>query len=449
MLLSIMVLAFMFGGESVTMDKPDPYHDATGRFSHDQLVSLVREHGSPLYVYDGDLINKKYDLFYGAYKKHFDDVQVLYAVKANTNMAIMSLLKQRGAGAECISGGEITTALKLGYEGKQILFTSSAKTTAELELAISQGVVINLDSMEDLAHAGEVAARLQKKAHISFRINPDVDPHTHKHIATGHKFSKFGILLEDDQIMHAYKLAHEHPWLEVWGLHSHIGSQITDWTPFQQNARVLVHFIARLKDELGIQLKFIDLGGGLGIPYHDGQKTASPEDVAQNVAEVLRPAFEKLGYMPSIWLEPGRFLVGDSGILLATVISVKDTPYTDFINVDTGFNHLVRPILYEAYHRIRVLNRKDDIRLFDVAGNICETGDILGHNRLLPTPKAGDMIAILDAGAYGYTMASMYNSFALPAEILVRGDQATLIRERKTLDDLLEGQIIPADLAPQ
>ncbi len=439
-------LICLSGGEPVTPTTPDPYQSSTGRFSHGQLTQWNMQYGSPLYVYDGDLITQKFEQFQSAYKNAFGEAKVLYAIKANTNMAIVSLLKKSGAGAECISGGEISTALKLGFEGENILFTSSAKTPAELELAIRNGVVVNLDSLEDLNHAGKVATRLKTKARISFRVNPDVDPHTHKHIATGHKFSKFGILLENDEIIRAYDQAKKHEWLEVWGLHSHIGSQITESEPFSDNARVLSHFIKRLKNELGIQLKFVDLGGGLGIPYHDGQISVSPKVVADKVAEILKSELKDLGYMPEIWLEPGRYLVGDSGILLATVVSVKDTPYTDFINVDTGFNHLVRPILYEAYHRIRVLNRQDDIRLFDVAGNICETGDVLGHNRLLPTPVAGDVIAILDAGAYGYTMASMYNSFDLPAEIMVRADKVELIRKRKTLEALLEGQIVPDDL---
>lgn len=435
------------GGDTPAAAQPEPYQSSTGRFSHDQLTKWIMQYGSPLYVYDGDLVAEKFAKFHGAYSKVFSNTKVLYALKANTNMALISILKQAGAGAECISGGEIQTALRLGFKGEDMLFTSSAKTAEELELAIKHGVIVNLDSLGDLSSTAKVAKRLGVKARISFRINPDVDPHTHRHISTGHKFSKFGILLENDEIIKAYASAKADPWLEVWGLHSHIGSQITEWEPFRDNARVLAHFIERLKRELAIELKFVDLGGGLGIPYHDGQPAIEPATVAQKVAEVLNAEFEKIGYAPAIWLEPGRYLVGDSGILLATVISVKDTPYTDFVNVDTGFNHLVRPILYDAYHRIRVLNRNEEIRLFDVAGNICETGDVLGHGRLLPTPRTGDIIAILDAGAYGYSMASMYNSFAMPAEILVRGDKVEVVRDRMTLDQLLNGQHVPADLA--
>lgn len=448
MLISLLCMFWVWGGDPAKTSEPEPYHSSTGRFSHEQLQAYAKQYQTPLYVYDGDLIQKKYRTLAAGYSAQFDQLKILYAVKANTNMAIISLLKKEGAGAECISGGELQTALKLGFRGEDILFTSSAKTREELVLAINNGIVINLDSFGDIDHVKKIAAELKKKARVSVRINPDVDPHTHRFISTGHKFSKFGVLLEEDQVMDAYKQIKASEWVEIWGLHSHIGSQILEALPFEQNAGVLLKFIKRLKDELGIQLKFVDLGGGIGIPYHDGQDPLEPAALAKKVAEVLKPGFEMLGYTPEIWLEPGRYLVADSGILLASVISVKDTPYTDFVNVNTGFNHLVRPILYEAYHRIRVLGRSEEVRLFDVAGNICETGDILGHDRLLPTPKDGDTIAILDTGAYGFSMASAYNSFDLPAEILVRGDKVDLIRERTNLEDLFRHQKLPADLKP-
>lgn len=419
---------------------------STGRFSHQQLIAFAEQYQTPLYVYDGDLIGEKYERFTDAFSRHYPKVKVYYALKANSSLSIVALLKKAGAAAECISMGEMQIALQLGYQGSEILFTSSSKSPQELEFAVVNEVVINLDSLGDLENLIAVVERLQKKAKISFRINPDVDPKTHRHIATGHKFSKFGILFENDEIMRAYGRAKECPWLEIVGIHSHIGSQITDLEPFLRNVQLVASAVRKLKVGLGIELEFIDLGGGLGIPYRDGETPLTPETVAEVVCRSLKAELADLGYLPTLVLEPGRYFVGDAGILLARVNSVKHTPYQHFINVDTGFNHLLRPLLYEAHHRVRVLGRGGTSETFEVAGNICETGDILAHDRVLPTPSPGDYVAFLDAGAYGFSMASEYNSFLLPAEILVRGDRVQVIRARAQFSDLLRNQILLDDL---
>ena len=421
-------------------------HTTTGRFSHDQLIGYAQTYGTPLFVYDGDRIAAKYHKFHDAFANAYGDVKIHYALKANTNISIAALLKKEGAAAECISMGEIYLARKLGWKGTDILFTSSSKSPQELTYAVENDVIINLDSIGDLENLIATVEKLNRKARVSFRLNTDVDPQTHKHISTSHKATKFGILFENDQIMTGYKRAHEHPLIEVWGIHSHIGSQILDDGPFVRNVALVSTAVKRLKHELGIELKFMNLGGGLGIPYQDGQTPLEPEVVADKIAELLKKELADLGYKPELWMEPGRYFVGDAGFLLARVNSVKDTPYKHFINVDTGFNHLVRPILYEAYHRIRVLGRTENIESFDVAGNICETGDILGTDRHLPRPRVGDYVAILDAGAYGFSMASEYNMFPLPAEILVRGDSAQVIRKRQDLEDFFRHQILLEDL---
>lgn len=419
---------------------------STGRFSHQQLIAFAKEYQTPLYVYDGDLIGEKFRRFTEAFSRHYPNVKVYYALKANTNLSIVALLKKAGAAAECISMGEMQIALQLGYQGPDILFTSSSKSLQELEFAVSHEVVINLDSLGDLENLIAVVERLQRHAKISFRINPDIDPRTHRHIATGHKFSKFGILFENDEIVRAYQRAQQCSLLEIAGIHSHIGSQITDLEPFLRNVQLVSSAVRKLKTELGLELEFIDLGGGLGIPYRDGETPLTPETVAEVVCRSLKAELCDLGYLPALALEPGRYFVGDAGILLARVNSVKHTPYQHFINVDTGFNHLVRPLLYEAYHRVRVLAREGNIETFEVAGNICETGDILAHDRALPTPSPGDYVAFLDAGAYGFSMASEYNSFLLPAEILVRGDRVQVIRTRAKFSDLLRNQVLLEDL---
>ena len=421
-------------------------YTSTGRFSHGQLIALAEKHGTPLYVYDGDLMAEKFKRFQTAFRDEYQNVKVFYALKANTNLSVVALLKKAGASAECISEGEMRIAHQLGFQGEDVLFTASSKSPAELEYAVAHEVIVNLDSMGDLENLSAVCARLKKKARISFRINPDVDPKTHRHIATGHKFSKFGLLFENDEILNAYRRASKDDHLEIWGIHSHIGSQITDLEPFERNVALVGEAVRRLKTELGIELKFINLGGGLGISYHDDQKAPDPAEVAKHVCGLLKEAFSKIGYSPALWLEPGRYFVADAGLLVARVNSVKDTPYKHFINVDTGFNHLVRPILYEAHHRVRVLHGGGDIGKFDVAGNICETGDILAHDRDLPQPKSGDYVVFLDAGAYGFSMASEYNSFLLPAEVMLRGGKTELIRKRESFEDLLRNQILLDDL---
>jgi len=418
----------------------------TGRFTHNQLIGWAQTHGTPLYVYDGDLIVNKYKKFKAAYDAVYPKVKVFYAVKANTNLSVIALLTRAGAGAECISMGEIKRAMLVGRRGEDIIFTASSKSHEELVFAVENNVIINLDSMGDLENLKAVTAQLKKKARISFRINPDVDPKTHRHISTGHKFSKFGILFENGEILEAYRQAATDPHLEIWGIHSHIGSQITDTEPFERNVKLVCEAVRRLKKELGIELKFINLGGGLGIPYRDGEEALEPSVVANKVSAMVKSELKDLGYLPALWLEPGRYFVGDAGMLISKVNSVKHTPYKHFINVDTGFNHLVRPILYQAYHRVRVLNGKGKRETFDIAGNICETGDILAHDRYLPTPGPGDYLVFLDAGAYGFSMASEYNSFLLPAELLVRGEKAEIIRQRESWEDLLRNQVLLPDL---
>lgn len=424
----------------------DELYTSTGRFSHEQLIDYAQTYGTPLYVYDGDRIQMKFKKFEKAFKDAYGDAKIFYAMKANTNISVVGLLKQAGAAAECISMGEIYLAKKLGYHGDDILFTSSSKSPVEMEYAVNNNVVINLDSMGDLENLITTVEKLNKKVRVSFRLNTDVDPRTHRHISTSSKTTKFGILFENDQIIKGYERAHKHPLLDVWGIHSHIGSQIMDDGPFVRNVDLVTTAVIRLKEELGIELKFMNLGGGLGIPYKDGQEPLEPEVVAQKIAKLVKEKLKDLGYTPALWMEPGRYLVGDAGFLLARVNSVKDTPYKHFINVDTGFNHLARPIMYEAYHRVRVLGKKDKIEKFDLAGNICETGDILGKDRMLPRPDVGDFVAFMDAGAYGFSMASEYNMFTLPAEILVRGDRVDVIRQRQSMEQLFSNQILLKDL---
>jgi diaminopimelate decarboxylase len=401
---------------------------------------LAREFGTPLYVYDKATIVGQYRSLRDAFQPRFPNLKVFYAIKANTNLAIVALLRGEGAGAEVVSGGEILTARRAGVPGPDIIFTSSSKSPAEIELALETGVVLNVDSLDELEQVERAAAKAGKTARLSFRINPGVDPHTIHQINTGIAESKFGLHLEGGIAFSAYERAAKLPHVRVVGAHCHIGSQITETSGYELTARKMLAFLKELKDRLGAQVEFLDLGGGLGIPYRDGETVMGPEDLARALEPIWDEGVRALGYEPALWLEPGRFFVAQSGFLLARVNSVKTTPLRTFVNVDAGFNTLVRPAMYGAYHRVRVVGTSAEPVRLDVAGDVCETGDILAADRLLPRPAAGDLVVILDAGAYGFSMASEYNAKPLPAEVLVDGDTVRVIRKRGTFEDLWRNQ---------
>lgn len=413
----------------------------------DRLLSkLAGEYGTPLYVYDGEVVKKRYLNFKQAFSRVFGKVKVYYAYKANTSLALCSLLKDMGAGADVVSVGELKTALKVGINPEDVIYTSNSKSAKDLQTAVEAGVTVNVDSLDELETLKEVTAKTGKTARVSSRVNPSVNPKTHPKIATGLRESKFGLHIEGGIAMEAFKKASKMRNVKIVGLHTHIGSQIQEALPFTEAAGRILDFASELKEKLNLRLEFIDLGGGLGIPYH-GEKTLQPEQLAKAIEPAVKNGFKKIGYQPTLILEPGRYLVAESGILLTTVNSVKKTPYRNFINVDSGLNTLIRPALYDAYHQVRVLGRKGTSMECDIAGNVCESGDILARDRRLPQVKKGDVIAILDAGAYCMSMASNYNSQPLPAEVLVRGKRIDLIRERWEQDDLYWRQKIPEDLA--
>ncbi len=425
----------------------DPYQSSVGRFSHSYLRKIANKYGSPTYLYDWDLIKTRYLEFRDGFKKHYPKVKVHYAYKANTNLNIISYLTSLGAGAECISIGEMSFALKAGQKGENIIFTSNSKSEQELRFAIKNKVLINIDSLSGLKNLESLVGKLKTTVRVCFRINPDVETtSTHKHISTGHKFTKFGLMYLNEDIYKAAKIAIDNKFMTFEGIHSHIGSQILESKPFEKNAQILSSVSLEIKKRFNYEISFINMGGGLGIPYRDNQARFSPERLASIVCPILKRKFSGFKNLPEIWLEPGRYLVAEAGVLLSKVNSVKMTDIKNFINVDTGFNHLARPIMYEAYHRVRILNGKSKTKKFQVAGNICETGDMLTKDRLLPKPEVGDIIALLDSGAYGFSMASEYNSFYLPAEVAIKGNSDYLIRKREDFNDLLRNQILEKKL---
>jgi diaminopimelate decarboxylase len=405
-------------------------------------VALAEKYGTPLYVTSEDRICDHFRAYQRALSSRYPNVQVLFAAKANGNLAVMRALAQLGAGADVFSGGELALALEAGMPAKKLLFNGSSKTESDLALAVQHGVKVSVDSLDELHQLNAVAHEVKKIAEISFRVNPALEVPTHPKIATGLATSKFGI--PHEQIPAAYREALTCKNIRPVGIHCHIGSQILDVEPFARAAEVMVR-IAKELAGMGVNLEFLDLGGGLGVPYHhDTDPAPTPEDYAQAVMPVFLAGIKAAGITPELWVEPGRFLVADSTVILTRVNSTK-TAHKRFANVDAGFNLLVRPAMYDAYHEVIVANHADApvTTEYTVTGPICETGDILAADRKLPELAAGDLIAVLDAGAYGFAMSSQYNGRPRCPEVLVHRKEEALMRRGETLADLIGTMVRP------
>ncbi|MCK4269946.1 MAG: diaminopimelate decarboxylase, partial [Methanogenium sp.] len=364
------------------------------------------------------------------------DVQMLYAAKANGNLAIFKILAREGAGADVFSSGELHLALLAGMKPEFLLFNGSSKTREDLKLAVEKGVKVSVDSFNELYQLNEVAKKAGREVEISFRVNPAIDVPTHPKIATGLATSKFGI--PAGQITEAYRQALECSNISPVGMHCHIGSQILEVAPFAKAAEVMIE-VAKEVTDIGVDLKFLDIGGGLGIPYHRSTDVApTPEEYADAVMPVFLEGIKRCGIKPVLWVEPGRNLLGDTTVLLTRVNSVKST-HKKFVNVDAGFNLLVRPTMYDSYHEVVVANKadKEPAAEYTITGPICETGDILAHDRELPEVVEGDLIAVLDVGAYGFSMSSQYNARPRCPEVMVNGSLEALMRRGETIDDLI------------
>ncbi len=418
--------------------RADRAHESAASSAVSRLAS---EFGTPLYVYDRETIVSQFRSLRAAFASRFPKLRIHYALKANGNGALLAVLRAEGAAPEVVSLGEIVMALRAGWAGDEILFTSSSKGPEEIAKAVEIGAVLNVDSRDELEQAATSAAAAGKRVRISFRINPGVDPHTLHHINTGIPEAKFGLHLDGALARAAYARARELPSVAITGIHCHIGSQIMKTDGYVATARKMLAFVRELKRDFGLSLEFVDLGGGLAVPYHDGEEGLAPAVLAAALAPVWSEAMAALGGdPPALWLEPGRFFVAPSGFLVTRVNSVKTTTVKTFVNVNAGSNTLLRPAMYAAHHRARVVGASGAPEILDVAGDVCETGDILAAERRLPRPRAGDFVVFLDAGAYGFAMASTYNARPLPAEVLVDGDTATLIRRRGTFEDLFRDE---------
>jgi diaminopimelate decarboxylase len=397
----------------------------------DPIASL---HGTPLYVYSASTIATRYRAIDDAFAQYPHAIH--YALKANSTLAITRLLRGLGSAADANSGGEIDVALRAGFIPPQIVFTGVGKTMAELAQAIDLGVrSINVESAGEIERVDALSRERQVRTKIAIRINPDVDAKTHPHISTGLKTNKFGIAIADVPALCAH--ARTLPGIEVVGLHAHIGSQITDLDPLSRAARALVD-LARQLAEAGTRIEHLDLGGGLGVSY-DGSRVPTAREYADAVLPIVRAA----GL--AVVLEPGRQIVAPAGALLTRVVDVKAGGGPGdrlFVVMDAGMTELIRPMLYNAFHRIEPIVRTSaPLTCCDVVGPLCESSDTLGKDRMLPRPRVGELYAVLDAGAYGSVMASNYNRRPLPAEVMIENGKAMLIRRRQTIDELLALEI--------
>jgi diaminopimelate decarboxylase len=399
---------------------------------------IAREVGTPAYIYSLATLRRHYRVFDQAFAKvrHL----VCFSVKSNSNLAVLRTFAKEGGGFDIVSGGELFRALKAGGDPGKIVFSGVGKKKEEIEYALSAGILMfNVESEQELAFIDRVSRGMGKRAPISLRVNPDVDPKTHPYISTGMKKSKFGI--EITRSAELYKQALSLKNLEVIGVDCHIGSQLTSVGPFvdalsrvrEYLDRVLVGYLRKE----GANIRYLDLGGGLGIQYKD-EEPPLPEEYAAALIQGLE------GLDVTLILEPGRVIVGNAGILVTEVLYLKETEEKKFVVVDGGMNDLIRPALYGSYQAIRpVLDTKAGTIVADVVGPICESGDFFAKDREVPRPEPGDLLAVMSAGAYGFTMASNYNSHPRPPEVLVDGDKFYVVRQRETLDDLIRGETIP------
>ena len=399
------------------------------------MGDLARIYGTPLYVYSKKTVLRHIR----AYKEAFRDFRhiVCYALKANTNGEIIRLLAKEGAGGDIVSGGELFRGLRAGIPANKIVYAGVGKTEEEIRLSLKKKILMfNVESAEELKEINRVAQEMGVKAPIALRVNPDIDPKSHPYISTGMKEHKFGIPIED--ALEYYKAAARMKNIEVVGVHKHIGSQLTELAPFVEALSRVLLLIERL-EENGIRLKYLDLGGGLGIPYKEGDDPPNPEDLAAK----LRPLLKNRARELTLILEPGRSIVGSAGVLITRCLYLKKTSERNFVIIDAGMNDLMRPTLYGSHHEILPViksPRRASIKA-DVVGPICESGDFLARGRELRGVKEGELLAVMSAGAYGMSMSSNYNSRPRAAEVLVDGKKHRLIRRRETYRDLVRGEM--------
>jgi len=402
------------------------------------LARIAEQVGTPTYVYSHATLTRHYKVFDDALSG-IDHV-ICYSVKANSNLAVLKLLLSLGSGADIVSGGELYRVLKAGGDPKKVVFSGVGKSEAEIRFALETGILaFNVESRDELLEIQRIASSMDVKAPISLRVNPDVDAETHPYISTGLQKNKFGIAM--DAARDVYREAEGMSHIEIVGIDCHIGSQLTKTSPFADAIERLRALVLGLRDD-GVDVQYIAVGGGLGIPYDDETDLPTPADYGAAVKASLAPLAD---LNLTLLCEPGRVIAGNAGVLLARVLYHKSNEVKNFTIVDAAFNDLLRPAFYGSHHGIRPVHRRAAAGSWvaDVVGPICETGDFLARDRKMARTERGDLLAFMSAGAYGFTMASNYNTRPRAAEVLVKGDQFAVVRKREELEDLLRGEQIP------
>ncbi len=410
-------------------------HDGALAVEHVPLARIAAEYGTPTFVYSRAALTAAYNAYAKACEGRRARVQ--YAMKANSNLAVLQVFAKLGAGFDIVSGGELQRVLAVGGDPRKVVFSGVGKTAAEMELALAHDVLsFNVESIPELDRLNAVAGSLGKRARVSLRINPDVDAKTHPYISTGLKGNKFGVAFED--VLPTYRAAAALPHLEVAGIDCHIGSQITEVAPYLEALDKVLDVVEALERE-GIKLEHIDVGGGLGITYDD----ETPPDITGFARTLLDRVAERGHGHREVLFEPGRSLVGNAGVLLTQVEFLKPGAAKNFCIVDAAMNDLARPAMYEAYHRIEPVQSRDAdgsaAITYDVVGPVCESGDWLGRDRALAV-QPGDLLAVMSAGAYGFVMSSNYNTRPRAAEVMVDGADVHLVRGRERVEDLFRDE---------
>jgi diaminopimelate decarboxylase len=416
----------------------EPLENRKGNLYFDgfSVEELAQKYDTPLYVLSETRIRENYNRLYDAIAGKYKDVRIYYACKANTNLTVLKILQLEGAYLDAVSPGEVFMGLSSGFAPERILFTGTSVRSDELEFLVDAGVTINIDSQSELDRLFKIAV----PSTLSVRVNPEFGDGHHDHCVTAGPQVKFGLC--EEAVLKAYTAAKKAR-VERFGIHMHIGSGILNVDSYVQAAEKFLGIAKRVHDELGITFDFINLGGGFGVPYNPNSDGIDLSEFTSKVVSLFKSKVKayNLG-KPFLCIEPGRYLVCDAGILLTTVNTLKVTPYRKFVGVDSGFNTLVRPAMYGSYHHILVANKLNskNVETFDVVGPLCESGDVLAKDRELPQVVEGDVLAVLNTGAYGFSMSSQYNSRPRAAEIMIHQGKPVLIREREQFQDLLTSQ---------
>ena len=421
---------------SQRLQKPLENSDGELYFDGVSAAELAEQFDTPLYVVSESRIRGNYERLHDALTSNYEKVKIYYAAKANSNLSVLKILETEGACLDAVSPGEVSMALTTGFPAERILFTGTSVRNDELKFLADSNVTVNVDSLSQL----DRLLKIKVPSVLSVRVNPEIGAGHHDHCITAGKNTKFG--LWETNAVKAYKTAKE-AGVERFGIHMHVGSGVLNVEPFLLALDKLLSVAKKVHDEIGIHFEFVDMGGGLGVPYKPEDKELDLSLFSEKVLSLFKSKIAEYGLgEPFFCVEPGRYLVCDSSILLTRVNTVKVSPFKKFVGVDAGFNTLIRPTMYGSYHHVLVANKLEtpEEETYDVVGPVCESGDILAKDRRLPKVDEGDLLAVLNAGAYGYSMSSQYNARPRAAEVLVKNGKYALIRERETLDDLMSGQ---------